>query len=231
VKKSLVTAAFALSLAAPLTAASAQYNIGNPTDVCGGTYYTFCVSISAAQGTGQFANDFFITIVNTALHGSNAGDYAGLSITALGFNGYATSPLIYAASAGTLFNTNDNITDLSNFKPGPWVGGVAVPPPVKNGLMFNEFITFEFVNTTAATFNNSDLAFHAQAGPGGCSSKFEISLSDGTLPANGPDFVNSCTPVTSTPEPATLAMFSTGLAGMMGMGWRRRKRATDDQAI
>src|SRR5215469_6333170 len=106
-------------LAAPLTTARSQYNIGSPTDVCGGNNYTFCIAIAAAQGTGANAANFFITITNEALNGSNAAPYNDLSITSLGFSGYATAPIIFAASAGTVFTPSNNITDLSDF-PGTW---------------------------------------------------------------------------------------------------------------
>jgi hypothetical protein len=221
--RSLSLIGTAALLAAPLTTARAQYSIGNNSDVCGGSTFTFCISIASSQ----VGANFFITIMNEALHGLNAAPYDNISLTALGFDGANLAPIIFAASVGTVFTTSNNITDLSNF-PGTWKGGVATPPPVKNGLLFQEFITFEFLNTSAATFGPSDLAIHAQAGPGGCSSKMEVNLSGGAH-VNGADFISSgCAATTVTPEPATLAMFGTGLASMMGMGWRRRKRETDD---
>ena len=221
--KTLSLIGTAALLAAPLTTARAQYNIGTANDACGGSLFTFCVSIAGAQGTGANAANFFITVMNQALHGSNADPYTGLSITALGLNGYATAPLIFAASIGTVFTTSNNIAELSNF-PGTWVGGVSVPPPVANGLLFQEFITFEFLNTTAATFHTSDLAIHAQAGPGGCSSKMEINLSGGTLPPNGSNFISpDCGGVTSTPEPASVVLLATGLLGVFGFARLRRQ--------
>ena len=221
--KTLSLIGTATLLAAPLTTARAQYNIGNPTLVCGGSLFTFCFGITAAQGTGANLNNFFITVLNQGLNGSNAAPYGNLSITSLGFDGYTTAPLIFAASSGTAFTTSNNITDLSNF-PGTWVGGVAVPPPVANGLLFNEFITFEFLNTTAATFHTSNLAMHGQAGPGNCSSKMEINLSGGTLPPNGPNFIDpSCGAVSTTPEPASIVLMASGLFGVFGFARLRRR--------
>ena len=93
-----------------------------------------------------------------------------------------------------------------------------------NGLLFEESITFEFLNTNAATFHTSNLAMHAQAGPGNCSSKMEINLSGGTLPPNGPNFITpDCGGVTTTPEPASIVLMASGLFGVFGVARLRRK--------
>ena len=211
-------------IAAPLAPSNAQYAFGSSNDVCGGSSFTFCLAISAAQGTGANANNFFITITNEALHGSNAAPYSSIVFTALGFNGFASAPSFSSPAAGTSFESSDDIQDLSNFS-GTWVGAEANNPPPKLGLLFGESITFMFANTTASTFDASDLAIHAQAGPGGCSSKLEIDLSH-AAPSNGSDFVStSCggtPPITSTPEPASLALMATGLLALGGILRLRR---------
>lgn len=221
--KTLSLLGTAALLSAPLTTARAQYNIGNPTDVCGGNLFTFCVAISAAQGTGAESANFFVTIINKAFHGSNAGAYADLVITSLGFNGYATAPIIFAASVGTDFDSSNDINDLSNF-PGNWVGAEATSPSPKNGLLFNEFITFKFAGENASTFNTSSLAMHAQAGPRDCSAKFAFSLSGGS-PVNAADITTGCAAgvVTATPEPASIVLMATGLFGVLGVSLRRRQ--------
>ena len=152
------------------------------SDVCGGTNFTFCLAISGQQGTGANAANFFVTITNEALHGSNLDPYANIVFTALGFNGFASAPS-FTSSPGTSFHSSNDITDLSNFS-GTWVGAEANSPAPKDGLLFGESITFMFANTTAATFAATDFAIHAQAGPGGCSSKLELDLSH-AAPSNG----------------------------------------------
>jgi len=221
--KTLSLIGAAALLAAPLTTARAQYNIQNPANnVCGGTgfFFTFCVNISAVQ-TGA---NFFITIMNNGLNGSGAAPYNNLSLTAIGFNGFAAAPIIFAQSVGASFVQDNNINDLSNFG-GTWRGGSSTPPPVANGLLFNEFITFEFLNTTAANFGPSAIAFHAQAGPGNCSSKMMFNLSGGQLPPNGPAFIDpSCGgPPTTVPEPASIVLMATGLFGVFGFARFRRQ--------
>jgi hypothetical protein len=214
------------ALAAPMRASSAQYAFGNVNDVCGGNSFTFCLAISAVQGTGINANTLFITVTNQGLHGSDDAPYGSLVFTAMGFNGFTTAPAFSSSDEGTSFKSSDSIKDLKNFKPGPWVGVEATPPPPKNGLLFGESITFAFTNTTIETFAATDFAIHAQAGPGGCSSKLVIDLSH-PASANGADFIGSeCgSPVTATPEPASLVLMATGFLGVGALVRKRRARA------
>jgi hypothetical protein len=218
---SLIAASAVLS--APLAASNAQYAFGSSPDVCGGNNFTFCLAIAGQQGTGANAANFFITITNEALHGSNADPYATLVLSAFGFNGFASAPS-FTSSPGTSFHSSNNITDLSNFF-GTWVGAEANSPAPQNGLLFGESITFLFANTTAATFAASDFAVHAEAGPGGCSSKLELDLSH-AAPSNGSNFISSdCSSVTATPEPASLTLMATGFLGLGVVVVRRRRKA------
>lgn len=224
--RALPVLAVVAALSAPMRVSSAQYAFGNLSDVCGGNSFTFCLAISAVQGTGINANTLFLTVTNQGLHGSDDPPYGSLVFTAMGFNGYATAPAFSSPDEGTSFKSSDSIKDLSNFKPGPWVGAEAANPAVKKGLLFGESITFAFANTTAATFAETDFAIHAQAGPAGCSSKLVIDLSHPAV-ANGADFMGSeCgSPVTATPEPASLLLMATGFLGVGAVVRKRRARA------
>ncbi|MDH4349322.1 MAG: PEP-CTERM sorting domain-containing protein, partial [Gemmatimonadota bacterium] len=100
------------------------------------------------------------------------------------------------------------------------------------GLGAGNTYTFTFTITnwqgTTADFNNLGFAIHGQGGPNGCSTKLVIQA-DGS--ANSPDpndpAVQACG-TTVTPEPVTMSLLATGLAGMGGAGLVRRRRKQAD---
>ena len=218
-------------LSAPLAASNAQYAFGTPSvsDACGGTNFTFCLAISGQQGTGANAANFFITITN-----KRSTDRTLIRTPTSSSRPSASTALrlrrshVHLRRPGTSFKSSNDINDLSNFS-GTWVGAEANNPAAKEGLLFGESITFMFANTTAATFAATDFAIHAQAGPGGCSSKLEFDLSQ-AAPTNGENFISegcggASPPVTATPEPASLTLMATGFLGLGGVAVRRRRKA------
>ena len=211
-------------MAAPITSAGAQWNLGSSTNMCGGSEFTFCFSLLAQQ---KSATTFWVTLANNALNGSNAGAYANLVFTQIGFVGL-TSTWSFTSSSGTSFSPSSNLTPLSDGPGGIYQGATANAPGPKNGLLFGESITFVFENTTYANFAGSYLGIHAQAGPGGCSSKIFVNdHSTYTNPA--PSISAACggtttTGSTSAPEPASYVLMATGLAGILGVGTIRRRR-------
>lgn len=86
---------------------------------------------------------------------------------------------------------------------------------------------FTFTNLTAAQVDQmmqgAEVAIHAISGPEGCSSR--IAIGDGYAYGNDP-LNPECTdepPFTEIPEPATMVLLATGLIGLAGAQFRRRR--------
>jgi hypothetical protein len=99
--------------------------------------------------------------------------------------------------------------------------GVRLRQGIARGLTQKEPASFEF-DLTAVSINdvntlNWELHFEAE---GGCTT--DMVARNGTL--NEVKSVSALCSALATPEPSTLLFFSTGLAGLTGLHWMRRKR-------
>ena len=97
----------------------------------------------------------------------------------------------------------------------------------------NDGNTYTFTLTFSRDLTDEEIAAlwfgtHTQSGPEACtgSSKLWINAAG---EGNGPDggvYADGCGPTTTVPEPITMTLLATGLAGMGGAGAvRRRKKA------
>lgn len=196
-----------LFCAAPLAQARAA-------DVCTTGSLVFCFDFT-------FSNNSFAVTFNP--NGSTFGSTGFLTdIGLFGYSSITGTPSI-TATQGTgwtaSLSTNGNCSGLGN---GNDVG-VTLPfelcatPQGGAGLGNNGMVTISFTGNTTAnvgadvhiqSVNNTECSLHIN--------------SNGTLSGN----TGNCGPVTTTPEPASLALMATGLFAVGGIGAVRRRRRT-----
>ena len=185
------------------------------TEVCGGTLFQTCATLTTEyvdnlDGTSTLV----IKIANTSTNGDTFTAFGIRDIT-------ATANSIDAGLSGWAFA--DDVNSLGGDPDGanPKYSGFDT-----NGItdgITNDGMTYEF-SLTFATVDLASLEFalHSQGGPNGCSTKLFIDGTDAEIDTFDP----SCDPTTVVPEPITMTLLATGLAGMGGAGViRRRKQA------
>lgn len=182
---------------------------GTYTNVCGGDKFETCATVTI--DFDETTNTLTVDIQNL----SSNGDF----FTAFGFRDL---------QANAISGTN-GFTDWSFVNGGPndiqasagWQAGNGNPAVKGIGADGNSYqFTLVFdgdPNLAGATF-----ALHSQAGPNGCSTKLFIDANGGVNTIDSP--AAECGGGTTTvPEPITMSLLATGLAGMGGAGLIRRR--------
>ena len=204
----------AIAAALGVITTSAAYAIPNPYTspaggTCGGNEFRTCASLNISW-SGTTAT---VTIQNLGTQGEVFKAF-----------GFANLP------AGTTFTAGLNPLP-TRFTTGPaneiqGIGFDAIAPAPQNGLKAGEG-PFTFSITFGGTFTTANIpgttfAIHAISGPNGCSTKLEVS-GTGVVNDNGA-FPNPACGTTVIPEPITMTLLASGLAGMGGVGALRRRR-------
>jgi len=234
--KALVLSAI-LSLAAVQTAHASGF-AWNGTTKCGGSLFATCASISVSTSYNSLTGKTTVTMSVTNLSGSN-NTYAGTTFTQIGIwnipVGNRNNPGA-AYVAGSLIVTNQNNVNVtsawqlgtnglngSGIQPG--VFGVDPSQGINGGLAAGDTYTFTFELTGLNEhflLDEAGFALHGQGGYNGCSTKLVV---DETGTANAGPYSVECTPpITTTPEPVTMTLLATGLAGMGGAGFLKRRK-------
>lgn len=194
------------------------------TPICGGGLFATCAAVEVSGGG---TNTVTITVVN--LGGAVPGNSDAI-FEAVG---------VYNLPAGgtVVITTNNAGADMvagpgNSLNPlGHEIAAEAVAPPTTNGLLVGESVTFTI--TFAGNITNEQLAdlgisLHAISGPNGCSTKLAIEDEGGTTFGPPGEERDPACAETVIPEPITMTLLATGLAGMGGVGFIRRRKKEDE---
>jgi hypothetical protein len=205
----VLTVAAAISLAA---AAEARADFSFPS-VCGGNSFATCASVTLATD----ASGTFTTLDVTNLAGE------GDVYKTVGLINVPVDVTVTITSAPTGYGTAID-PDINIVGYNDWGSG-ADAPPTDNGLEDGESGQWVFTFSRALTAEEIaalGVGIHAISGPNGCSTQFGV-LAGGAVNNVDEEAYARCGSETTVPEPITMTLLATGLAGMGGAGFVRRR--------
>ena len=201
----------AVLLAASATAAHADLGgLVNGTQYCGGNAFSTCATLNTISYTGGVLT----------LQVTNTSGKAGSVFTQIGLAniGGTFTVATFGASGDGDWSQGTNGLSGAGIQ-NAVIGGDADNPRPTHGLHDGETVTFTFTFTGNPDLTDLQLAIHDQGGsPGGrCDSSTKLVVTGGV--ANDPICGS-----TTVPEPMTMSLLATGLAGMGGLGAFKRRR-------
>ena len=201
----------------------------NGAVVCGGNNFSTCASVSVVTVYDAVTRTAQVSMRVTNLSGTNS-TFAGTIFTQMGlFNlpsgvGYqpGTTLTVVDQNGHAVAGWQLGTSGLSGAGITQVVRGVDPVNGINGGLAHGGTYTFTFSLsgwTSAPNMNTFGFAIHGQGGPNDCSTKLVIKGGTGNQLGSG---AAACSMV--TPEPVSMILTATGLAGMGGIGVSRRRR-------
>lgn len=216
-KSTLAAAAMLGTLA--VTPARADFTF---TNVCGGNNFATCASGSLATSVGGGVT---VVTINITYEGTQGELFKSIGVIGLP----AGATVVYTDADGNgVGYDNEPPKDLNGGGlPDDTYGAVSNDQALMLGQPGLTSGTFVFTITGELTQQQIDalgVGVHAISGPNGCSTKFGVV---GGNAVNNTDPSSTCTE-TVIPEPITMTLLATGLAGMGGVGFIRRRKKEDE---
>ena len=205
----------AVTSALVAVSAASAWAIPNPynnASACGGNEFKTCAALNISW-VGTTAT---IQIRNLGTLGE--------TFTAFGFRNLPQGTTITSSTVDPALASRFTAGDINDLQ---GLGFFANNPSPQNGLKAGDGGPFTFIITfggafTPASIAGAEFGIHAQTGPNGCSTKLFVSPT-GVVNDQG-DFPNPACATTVIPEPITMTLLASGLAGIGGVGALRRRR-------